>query len=644
MLELFVAALFMIQAAPQAIAQTLSAPISIPREEADRHQLRPDKLYLPVQWDSRDPLDGWITMEVVTDTAGAVVSAKVVPESGPEFTPENIAQAESLVRALRFTPFKRNGQAVMARFERHVNLLPPEVKLVRRVPFPKVKDWKTVKITLLRATPYGTDYTLAVYADGTVMYRGYSSVAFTGRHRGSVPRQNVPQLVKLFEQADFYSLRNEYSVHADAFIRTISIAIDGRRKRVEDEDGLAVGMPLAVERLEDAIDRLSGSERWTQGNAETLTALEAEHWDFKSQEAADTLARVAAFGNAQAVRDLVRAGVPLSGKRCGDLQPDQTSCYAPLEAASGHGDLAMLQVLLSAGASANTQDLGRALVVAGERGDLAMLQALLDAGAAKTEDLGRALVAAAGSRKVAAFELLLAYGASMDARDQQGHTVLMAAARSGSPTVVREILKSHPDVNATSSILCMASAGVPAEPRPRDCKQSPASDGHTALMEGAWGHDGNIPPEGVDRAEVVRLLLAAGADVNARDKLGLTPLALSTFNPQVVRLLLEAGADPNVRDYRGETAWGHTSNNDEVKRRLIEHVAVPVTKKPGRTEAGKNCPQFSLASAGQLVVARPFQRVSMVGFVPICAHPRKSAAKKFSSRCQQFRRFWQFSA
>jgi ankyrin repeat protein len=578
MIELFVAALFMLQAAPLAISQTPLAPISISRDEADHHMAGPDELYLPVKWHSRDPLDTSITVEVVTDTAGSVVSARAQPGSGPEFSAENMARAESLVRALRFTPFEREGHAVAARFERYVTLLPPELKLAHRAPFPKVKDWKTVKITLLRATPYGTNYTLAVYADGTVVYRGYSSVAFTGRHRGSVPRQNVAQLVKLFEQADFFSLRNEYSVHAEAFFRTISIAIDGRRKQVDDENGLAVGMPLAVERLEDAIDRLSGSERWTQGNAETLAALEAEHWDFKSQEAADTLARVAAFGNAQAVRDLVRAGVPLNGKRCGNSQSDPADCYALLEAAAGHGDLAALQVLLGSGASANAQDLGRALVVAGELGDPAMLQALLDAGAAKTEDLGRALVAAAGSGKVEAFELLLAYGANLDARDDRGHTVLMAASRSGSPAMVREILKSHPDVNATSLVPCVASTGLPTEPQPRDCKQAPESDGHTPLMEAAWALIPNIPPEGVARAEVVRLLLAAGANVNARDAMSLTPLALSTHNPEVVVLLLQAGADPNVRDYRGETALDRASK-DEVKRILIEHGAAERAKK-----------------------------------------------------------------
>jgi ankyrin repeat protein len=578
MIELFVAAIFMLQAVPPAISQTPSAPISISREEADHHMVGPDELYLPVKWHSRDPLDTSITVEVVTDTAGAVVSAKAQPGSGPEFSAENMARAESLVRALHFTPFEREGLAVAARFELYVTLLPPELKLAHRAPFPKVKDWKTVKITLLRATPYGTNYTLAVYADGRVVYRGYSSVAFTGRHRGSVPRQNVAQLVKLFEQADFFSLRNEYSVHAEAFFRTISIAIDGRRKQVDDENGLAVGMPLAVERLEDAIDWLSGSERWTQGNAGTLAALVAEHWDFKSQEAADTLARVAAFGSAQAVRDLVGAGVPLNGKHCGNSQSGQGDCYALLEAAAGHGDLAALQVLLGAGASANAQDLGRALVVAGERGDPAMLQALLDAGAAKTEDFGRALVAAAGSGKVDALHLLFAYGANLDARDDQGRTVLMAASRSGSPAMVREILKSHPDVNATSLVPCVASTGLPTEPQPRDCKQAPESDGHTPLMEAAWGFDSNIPQEGVARAEVVRLLLAAGANVNARDAIGLTPLALSTHNPEVVVLLLQAGADPNARDHQDQTALDRASK-DEVKRILIEHGAAERAKK-----------------------------------------------------------------
>ncbi len=47
------------------------------------------------------------------------------------------------------------------------------------------------------------------------------------------------------------------------------------------------------------------------------------------------------------------------------------------------------------------------------------------------------------------------------------------------------------------------------------------------------------------RSRVIKLLLDAGADVNARDKDGLTPLmwaALLNQNPEVIRILLDAGA------------------------------------------------------------------------------------------------------
>jgi uncharacterized protein len=212
-------------------------------------------------------------------------------------------------------------------------------------------------------------------------------------------------------------------------------------------------------------------------------------------------------------------------------------------------------------------------VAAGERGAVAMLQALLDAGAAaNVEQLGRALVAAAGSGTLEAFQLLLAHGADINARDFSGHTVLMAAAASGFPAMVREILKFHPDVNAAAVLPpppCTPPTGASAAGK---CEPS-WDDGHTALMEAARRPSLEVPPEGVDQLEVVRLLLAAGANVNARDRLGLTPLAFGSDSPEIALLLLNAGADPNVRDYRGETALDR-AYNDEVKRILIEHGAV----------------------------------------------------------------------
>lgn len=55
-----------------------------------------------------------------------------------------------------------------------------------------------------------------------------------------------------------------------------------------------------------------------------------------------------------------------------------------------------------------------------------------------------------------------------------------------------------------------------------------------------------------ERPEVVILLLAAGADPNARNDTGHTPLHIAQ-DPDVVRILVKAGVDVNVRDDYGRT-------------------------------------------------------------------------------------------
>jgi uncharacterized protein len=73
---------------------------------------------------------------------------------------------------------------------------------------------------------------------------------------------------------------------------------------------------------------------------------------------------------------------------------------------------------------------------------------------------------------------------------------------------------------------------------------------------------------------IAHLLVAAGADVNARQQGGVTPLHAAAQNGELefIRLLLEHGADPEAADDRGRTALdfaheqGHTQAAEVLGR------------------------------------------------------------------------------
>jgi len=87
--------------------------------------------------------------------------------------------------------------------------------------------------------------------------------------------------------------------------------------------------------------------------------------------------------------------------------------------------------------------------------------------------------------------------------------------------------------------------------------------------------DGDTPLHVIARRndlKGIKLLIKAGADVNAIGDMGETPLhaALSQKNKEIIRALLQAGANPNIRSEFGETAMEKAAKMGHEFKTLIE--------------------------------------------------------------------------
>lgn len=88
--------------------------------------------------------------------------------------------------------------------------------------------------------------------------------------------------------------------------------------------------------------------------------------------------------------------------------------------------------------------------------------------------------------------------------------------------------------------------------------------GWTALHQAARGRD----------ASYIKFLIERGADVNAKDEAGDTPLIIAMIygTKDTVECLLDAGADPNIRNELWRTPIFYCLD-DEVAELLVEHGA-----------------------------------------------------------------------
>ncbi|KAL7935646.1 ankyrin repeat-containing domain protein [Trichoderma chlorosporum] len=226
-----------------------------------------------------------------------------------------------------------------------------------------------------------------------------------------------------------------------------------------------------------------------------------------------------------------------------DLQ--DTYGRAPLAYAVWNGDVALVRLLIEAGAREDLKDKleGTPLSYAFCNGNNHIID-LLTKKKRRSDvqsDIDTLLYSAAREGHEEVVRLLLKTGrANMTTKDPNGWTPLIISAEKGHEAVAKLLLKAGADVNAHDH-------------RGSTALKWASSRGHEAVM---------------------KLLLEAGADVNAQDNNGRTALMLASYSGDeaVAKLLLETGADVDAEDDDGRTAliWASYSGNEAVTKLLLE--------------------------------------------------------------------------
>jgi ankyrin repeat protein len=497
---------------------------------ARTHEIKPHRRTIPIE--GVIPGFNQLHLKLIVSPSGNVMDA-IADGDGKsmEFWPR--VRDETL--RWKFTPFEENGKAAAAEIEEYIDLVPAERSPKRHVTPPLLRPDSKIAITLVRTGCYGScpSYAVTVSTQG-VLFDGSGFVVAAGRHTDKVDVDKVRKLARQFIAADFYSMDAAYRAGVtDMPTYTLSIAVDGRKKVLEDYAGQWVGMPSVISELEEEVDALAETSRWIEGSDGLVEELKEEKFDFTTLDAQFMLKEAAQRGKTATVVELLGAGVPLeevlSPKPKGPDMAFPLRNVGWLTSAATHPET--LRALIAAGASERDQDdKDLALVGAARSGNLGSAKALIAYGANPNADLNHLILTESGG--------------GMTMQFQGSGNVLFYAAESGNPEMVREILRYDPNVNARG---------------PKG--QTPifaAGDSRYGDKDGA-------------RVEIVQLLAAEGAHVNARDNDGNTPLH-EIFLTDVEEELLTLGADVNARNNDGETPIFTTVDYDAIPL-FIEHGA-----------------------------------------------------------------------
>lgn len=365
----------------------------------------------------------------------------------------------------------------------------------------------------------------------------YSGVLVRGQHEDMIDTGDVDALVQAFRDAHFFGLRDEYVAEiTDNPTYVLTIDTGHGRKSVTDYVGGSVGMPSAVSRLEDEVDRVAGAARWVRGAEGLVEALAATGFDFQSDEATALALNGTQDADDSTLVALVERGAPLE-MRLPDLDP--------LEHSPDYAGSALLRDAISYGKPR-------------------LFQALLQRG--WLERLGSADANAAFARDAAGcnpemVEAAISAGVAID------------------PPPARRRQSSHAD-DGSEDHESSALASLATSYRCRD-EAARIATADRLLAHGADPNRRNAIGQtaifAVENLRLLNLLLENGADARVLDYDG-NSAVFESWTDAVVLRLLQAGASPVGRYYDGKTL------TEQMRVRSMPMTAVWLATHPTRAQ------------------------------------------------------------
>ncbi|WP_119080253.1 ankyrin repeat domain-containing protein [Chitinophaga alhagiae] len=211
------------------------------------------------------------------------------------------------------------------------------------------------------------------------------------------------------------------------------------------------------------------------------------------------------------------------------------------------------------------------------------------------ENLDDKMLAAAASSDLAAVEKLVSQGANINYINSWGNFAMFHAAWEGHTKALDLFHALGANITFdNANLLCNAAYnGKIDSVKWLLEKGEDANFSFTDTGENALHYTISKTSEMAAREDIVKVLIAAGTDVNKRTLAGKATLcfmrdaylkgesplhrAAAYANAAIIKMLLDAGADPSMKDANGDTpiSWGSWHLRDSDVLRLLVYQGIP---------------------------------------------------------------------